>query len=1349
MECYGDETGEAYAIVSEGTEPYEYIWEDDEGNILLSGIGDDYSTIDGLGAGTYYITVIDYYDCSTTEEFYINQADEPLYANAGSNASICSEMNDGFWELGGSDAFPTGSGGEPFYDSEEDEYYYEYHWTADPHDPSLEGQENEANPIVTPMETTTYTVEVTDAFGCKEYDSATIEVFPTVVADAGGDDENYLYICEGETINLGGSPLGEGNTGYYLEDEDIDPDQFEYNWRIIDPVDQFLSGEPHPEVSPEETTTYRVRVRDKEGDGCTDYDTVTVEVWEPIIVETIEDQELCNPNNDGDDITLGATITPESPEEGEYEYLWTADPEDPTLEGQENELEPTVSPEVTTTYTLNVSATAGIGCDGFDDVVITVHPEIIAEAGEDGVICDPEAETYQLGGDPTAMYHEDSPETEPGDFTYEWSAEPHDESLVGQENEPNPVVSPEETTEYYLTVFDEHGCSEMDTINITIADEVLAAEIDPDEVELDCYGDTYDAEIIVTGGISPYQFEWEPEAISQDDNEATLYAGDYTVIVTDSLGCEDIAEISITQPNELIINVTYADPSTINETDGYITAEITQETFENYDYILYQRDDEGWEEIASEENTDLLSHTFDNLGIGDYRVEVIDANNCMAKEEVTLSILEIELIVIDHVSCYGVCDGTLSLEINGDEDDIEQIKWYKDGDEDEYDMDPHEDPEEDYRYIELCAGSYEVIVEDTHGNEFSDSETITEPDPITIDEESLVVEHVSCYGSEDGIIDIQATGGTGDLEYTLYRNGTQIGETQTNDGEFTDLEPGIYTVSITDQNECGPTLSDEIEIIEPDEIELVLEAEPVCEGDLATIEASASKGYEPYEFTLWYDGSQIGDTKTAGENETVEFPDLNESGTYTVVVIDNNNCEQTENIEVIHHELPEATISYNDIDSADLCPEGTAEVTIETDDNIVDGSFSAEPDGLVFINDSGDINLDDSEPNTYTVEYIFSDDNNCTNVTSTVVTIHELPEVIVENDSIVCSPEDFEGMYIGGDSIEDYEYEWRYGPDDDLLEDQHDIANPFVNPDTTTTYTLTVTNEWACSATDTIQIWISDLEIVQLEDPIICEYEDSVSLGRPYQLDISGGMRPYSYIWTDMLGEEVSQNRVTRIERPIDPYYVFYLTDNKDCTISDTVYVRDIQTPEVELDVSPSATVLPGQTLTFTATPDDYHNYEFFVDDVSMQSGENNVFETAQIENQQEVQVIASYYGCKGASNIITITTRDIEEVNLPNAFIPDENANIENQTFGNYLIHDDKTIHISELDIELHLVVMSRWGQKIFEGEIHDDGEPWDGYYKGNRVSPGTYYYVATYYDSNNDKTQEKGSVTVVIPSE
>jgi gliding motility-associated-like protein len=95
----------------------------------------------------------------------------------------------------------------------------------------------------------------------------------------------------------------------------------------------------------------------------------------------------------------------------------------------------------------------------------------------------------------------------------------------------------------------------------------------------------------------------------------------------------------------------------------------------------------------------------------------------------------------------------------------------------------------------LPAGSYNVILEDVNGCPFTINGVVVEaPDPIT--DADIVVTPIQCKGAL-GSIDVNGvTGGTAPYKYSL--NGSLPLSVST----FNDLFQGVYTVTVTDNNNC-------------------------------------------------------------------------------------------------------------------------------------------------------------------------------------------------------------------------------------------------------------------------------------------------------------------------------------------------------------------------------------------------------------------------------------------------------------------------------------------------------------------------------------------------------------------
>ncbi len=194
------------------------------------------------------------------------------------------------------------------------------------------------------------------------------------------------------------------------------------------------------------THTYYVFVED--ANGCTSATMAVVTVNPNPVADAGLDQEIC----EGGSTTLGGNPTA-SGGTAPYTYSWspTTGLNDPTAAN------PTVTLNAAGTYTYTVTVTDSKGCTASDQVVVTVNPNPVADAGLDQEIC--EGGSTTLGGNPTA-----SGGTAP--YTYSWSPT----TGLNDPTAANPTVTLNAagTYTYMVTVTDSKGCTASDQVVVTV-----------------------------------------------------------------------------------------------------------------------------------------------------------------------------------------------------------------------------------------------------------------------------------------------------------------------------------------------------------------------------------------------------------------------------------------------------------------------------------------------------------------------------------------------------------------------------------------------------------------------------------------------------------------------------------------------------------------------------------------------------------------------------------------------------------------------------------------------------------------------------------------------------------------
>lgn len=171
----------------------------------------------------------------------------------------------------------------------------------------------------------------------------------------------------------------------------------------------------------------------------------------------------------------------------------------------------------------------------------------------------------------------------------------------------------------------------------------------------------------------------------------------------------------------------------------------------------------------------------------------------------------------------------------------------------------------------------QVTVTDPCGNSCSTSIQIIIPLHIQITD----VDHVSCFGANDGSAAVSSYGGIPPYQYQ-WSNSAPPGSTV-----ISSLQAGTYQVTVTDS--LGVALNDNITITQPDSLIVnYTKADTHCEQNNGMFEVTPSGGTPPYQYN-WSQG---------GNN--AEISDLVE-GVYSCIVTDAHGC--TTNLQDTIHKI--------------------------------------------------------------------------------------------------------------------------------------------------------------------------------------------------------------------------------------------------------------------------------------------------------------------------------------------------------------------------------------------------------------------------------------------------------------
>ena len=363
---------------------------------------------------------------------------------------------------------------------------------------------NCANPTASPATTTTYIVTGTNANACSGTDTITVYVNSLPSVSAGTDKT----MCAGATSNL----IATGASGY--------------TWTPSTGLS--CTSCYNPAASPTSTTTYIVSGTDT--NGCTNNDTVTVNVNPLPAVNAGPDKAVCN----GTAASITAT--------GATSYVWS-----PTTGlSCTTCASPLATPTTNTTYI--VTGTDIHGCINTDTINISIRALPAVNAGADVSIC--------KGGTTTLSAS--------GGSSYSWSPA----TGLSCSTCASPSASPAATTSYIVTGTDAYGCFNKDTVKVTVNNiAVVSAGVD----QSICAGGA--AKLSATGAPS---FTWSPATglsctTCYNPTATPAATTTYIVIGTDTNGCSNADTVTVTVHALPLVNAG-ADQSICSGSSTTITA---------------------------------------------------------------------------------------------------------------------------------------------------------------------------------------------------------------------------------------------------------------------------------------------------------------------------------------------------------------------------------------------------------------------------------------------------------------------------------------------------------------------------------------------------------------------------------------------------------------------------------------------------------------------------------------------------------------------------------------------------------------------------------------------------------
>ena len=789
-----------------------------------------------------------------------------------------------------------------------------------------------------------------------------------------------------------------------------------------------------------------------------------------------------------------------------------------------------------------------------------------------------------------------------------------------------------------------------DTFNLEIIDSRLCRDTfefivsEPFPITIDsflvtnnnCYNDGIGSVTVnLSGGTGILETTWTGVNgfVSTDEDISNLDNGSYSLHIEDNFSCIKDTIFTITEPDSLFATSSVQNVSCYSFSDGIVDINIQGGTTP---YNI------SWTSVLSD------STYIDTLIASNYIFMVSDTNGCIFSDTAIVSHPD-ELLISDsltNVLCKGYHTGAIDLSVTGGTASYTFL-WNT--------LETTEDLQN------IGDGTYFVTVTDVNQCTSNGTYTITEPQfPIT---SNIAGTDILCFGDGTGNADLSVSGGTN--PYDFQWSNSEITE------DISNLTVGTYTVTIIDLNGCDTTSS--IDILENSEIISTYSSSPIlCHGD-STGELNIWNtigGIPPYT----YDCSN-------GYSSSSITTILVTAGQYTVVVSDDNNCE-----EILQFNVADATdlISYISNTNIDCYGNNNGSIDFTPSGGVSNYSF-------LWSNNETTEDISNLAPGTYSV--ILTDANGCSVNDTAIIT--EPIEIIITSTSVnsVCNGEDLGSIDVsvsGGTG--GVTFSWSNSA---TSEDLNNISAG--------TYVVDVEDANNCISTESVTITepLAFLDVFNVTD-VMCFGESTASI----DFILSGNTAPYTYSWSNGASS-------ANIENLSADQYSVIVQDYNNCT---QTFAVDVLEPEeviinfLVMDASCEenndgsiSTNVSGGTMPYAYL---WSNGDYYADLVNLSKGlytlevrdaNSCIYPTQTVEIGFE-----GYDGC----------------IEIPTGFTPNNDG-----------IHDEWAIYGLYNFPDVVVSIHNRWGQKVFYSEGYD--VPWDGKKNGVDLPIATYYYVIELKDS------------------
>jgi gliding motility-associated-like protein len=631
VKCSGDATGTASVSVLNGTAPYSYIWS--TGAIL--------NNISGLIAGKYSVTISDKFFCTVTDSKTIKEPNALLVSTTIIDSVTCNGTSTAKFKVS------TIGGSKP----------YSFIWNNAVTDS-----------VVSSVKSGTYDVTVTDINNCINkaivvitdptkvsavitFDStkcstssdgalylspneSNIKAPFTYKWQTGGTDDKLINIvagkytvtvfdkkgCELDTFGIvpAPKPIKFSNVSISIPTCQSRSDAtisllvsdgtptYTYKWKNA----AWTSDSTRDKLESIKAGKYDLHVTDKY--GC--FKDTSFTISDPLVmITTITATDSVKCNGDATGLASVSVVNGTAP----YSYVWST-----------GALIDNISGLIAGKYFVTI--TDKYACSVTDSKTIKEPKSlIVSTAIIDSITCN---------GTSTANF---KVSTIGGSKPY---------SFIWNNLATDSVVTASPAGTYTVTVTDKNSCKNSTSVVVTEPSQLLISSINQNPSE--CSTASGKAYVTASGATKPYTYKWSNNGTL--DTIKNVFAGDYTVTVTDKKGCNAASSIKIKDTTTLVIKVFPIQQSVSckgrNDGSGYVDFKGGKAP-----YTI------TWSDASSND-------TINKLIAGTYSVNVTDGFTCQQNANLVIdesNILTAAIDSIHDISCYSNNNGLLRVIANG------------------------------------------------------------------------------------------------------------------------------------------------------------------------------------------------------------------------------------------------------------------------------------------------------------------------------------------------------------------------------------------------------------------------------------------------------------------------------------------------------------------------------------------------------------------------------------------------------------------------------------------------------------------------------------------------------------